>query len=76
MQLTSNLDENIALFKQLLPIGKSFDLVARELYLGRTRAYFITINGMCRSEVLQQIFSDLQNPVYILRLPYKKAFLL
>ncbi len=64
MQLTSNLDENIALFKQLLPIGKSFDLVARELYLGRTRAYFITINGMCRSEVLQQIFSDLQNPVY------------
>lgn len=64
MQLTSNLDENISLFKQLLPIGKSFDLVARELYLGRTRAYFITINGMCRSEVLQQIFSDLQNPLY------------
>lgn len=64
MQLTSNLDNNISLFKKLLPIGKSFDLVARELYLGRTRAYFLTINGMCRSEVLQQIFSDLQNPLY------------
>ena len=64
MILSNRLEENIALFQKLLPIQKSFDLVARELYLGDTKAYFITINGMCRSEVLQQIFSDLQNPLY------------
>lgn len=65
MQLSTQLDENITLFKKLLPIGKSFDLVTRELYLGDTKAFFMTINGMCRTEVLQQIFSDLQNPLYM-----------
>lgn len=65
MLLTTRLEENIALFKKLLPIGKSFDLVTRSLILGDTPAYFITINGMCRTEVLQQIFSDLQNPLYM-----------
>lgn len=65
MLLTTHLEENIALFKKLLPIGKSFDLVTRDLYLGQTPAYFITINGMCRTEVLQKIFSDLQNPLYM-----------
>ena len=65
MILTTRLEENIALFKKLLPIGKSFDLVARDLYLGDTPAHFITVNGMCRTEVLQQIFSDLQNPLYM-----------
>ncbi len=65
MQLSTYLSENITLFKKLLPIGKSFDLVTRELYLGHTKAFFMTINGMCRTEVLQQIFSDLQNPIYM-----------
>ncbi len=65
MQLSTELTENITLFKKLLPIGKSFDLVTRELYLGDTKAFFMTINGMCRTEVLQQIFSDLQNPVFM-----------
>lgn len=65
MQLSTELSENISLFSKLLPIGKSFDLVTRELTLGNTKAFFMTINGMCRTEVLQQIFSDLQNPVYM-----------
>ncbi len=65
MQLSTTLSENITLFKKLLPIGKSFDLVTRELNLGDTQAFFMTINGMCRTEVLQQIFSDLQNPIYM-----------
>ena len=58
MQLSTHLEKNITLFKNLLPIGKSFDLVTRELYLGDTKAFFMTINGMCRTEVLQQIFSS------------------
>lgn len=65
MQLSAVLSENITLFQELLPIGKSFDLVTRKLYLGDTKAFFMTINGMCRTEVLQQIFSDLQNPLYM-----------
>ena len=64
MLLSANLSDNIAQLKKLLPIGKSFDIVSRELYLGHTKAYFVTVNGMCRTEVLQEIFTDLQDPQY------------
>ena len=64
MLLSTNLSDNIAQLKKLLPIGKSFDIVTRELYLGNTKTYFLTINGMCNTEVLQRIFSDLQNPLF------------
>lgn len=64
-QLSANLDENITQAKKLLPIGLSFDLITRELELGKTRAYWIGINGFCRTELLQRLFSDLQNPLYM-----------
>ncbi len=64
MTLSTKLSENIAILHKLLPIGTSFDLVTRELYLGDTPAYWIGVNGFCRTEVLQQIFSDLQNPLF------------
>lgn len=63
--LSTNLLENIAFLKQSLPIGKSFDLVYRDLFLGDTPAYWLGINGFSRVELLQQLFSDLQNPLYM-----------
>ena len=63
--LSTNLTENITMIKKLLPIGKSFDLVTRNLYLGETPTYFLGVNGLCKTDVLQQIFSDLQNPLYV-----------
>lgn len=62
--LSSNLEENIVSLKEFLPIDTSFDLIYRNLYLGETPAYWLGINGFCRTEILQQIFSDLQNPLY------------
>lgn len=64
MTLSINLEQNIETLKEVLPIGKSFDLITRNLYLGETKAFFLGINGFCRTELLQQIFSDLQNPLY------------
>ena len=64
LHLSTSLSENIALLHKLLPIGKSFDLVTRDLYLGSTQAYWLGINGFCKTEILQQIFSDLQDPLY------------
>lgn len=40
--------------------------MTRDLLLGDTRAYFLGANGFCKTEVLQQIFSDLQNPLYMI----------
>lgn len=63
--LSVSLEENIDNIKKLLPIGTSFDLVYRHLYLGDTPAYWLGVNGFCKTEILQQIFSDLQNPLYV-----------
>jgi stage V sporulation protein AF len=63
-RLSTNLSRNIATIHSLLPVDASFDLITRNLFLGETPAYWIGVNGFCKTELLQQIFSDLQNPVF------------
>lgn len=65
MALFQTLQENIDYMEANLPIGTSFDLITRNLFLGETRAYFVGVNGFCKTDILQQIFSDLQNPLYV-----------
>ncbi len=60
--LSMTLAENIEMCKQLLPIGESFDFMTRDLFLGETPAFFLGLNGFCKTEVLQRIFADLQDP--------------
>lgn len=55
-KLSENIDDNIQTAGELFPIGTSFDLITRDLYLGDTRGYWIGINGFCKTEILQQIF--------------------
>ncbi len=64
MKLSNSLTENIVYASILFPVGKSFDIITRNLYLGNTPAYWIGINGFTKTEILQQIFSDLQNPLF------------
>lgn len=65
MKVSKKLQENIDYIRETLPVGTSFDLMTRELYLGETRAFFLGVNGFCKTDLLQQIFSDLQNPMYV-----------
>ena len=62
--LSTNLASNITLLKSLLPIGTSFDLITRDLYLRDTPAFFLGVNGFVKTEILQQIFADLQDPLF------------
>ncbi|MCI9338082.1 MAG: spore germination protein [Lachnospiraceae bacterium] len=64
MALSAVLDENIRYIEECLPIRESFDFMTRHLYLGETPAFFLGLNGFCKTEVLQQIFSDLQDASY------------
>lgn len=64
MKLSENLMENINYSKELFPIDKSFDLITRNLILRETKAYWLGVNGFCKTDILQQIISDLQNPLY------------
>ena len=65
MKLSTELTHNISTLQTIFPISKSFDIITRDLYLGETKGYWVGINGFCRTEILQQIFSDLQNPLYM-----------
>ena len=64
MTLSKSLEKNIEILKRALPIDTSFDIITRNLYLGETKAFLLSINGLCRTEILQQIVSDLQNPLF------------
>lgn len=64
MQLSKNLEENIKAAEEILPLHKSYDMIYRNLYLGKTPGYFLAINGFCRTDMMQRLFSDLQNPLF------------
>mgnify|MGYP003548691577 FL=1 len=59
--LSKQLAENIATARNIFTIGRSFDYIERNLWLGRNKAYLLTINGFTETSVLQLIISDLQN---------------
>lgn len=61
---STNLQENIETLHRLLPLDKSFDLIARRLNLGETPACFLGVNGFCKTDLLQRIFADLQDPLF------------
>lgn len=61
--LSKVLSENISYIESRLPVGTSFDFMTRHLLLGETPCYFIGINGFCKTEVLQQILAEMQNPL-------------
>lgn len=63
--LSKNLQDNIQLIASQLPVGLSYDLITREFYVGDTKAYLLAFNGLCKTDILQRIFSDLQNPMYV-----------
>ena len=64
MTLSKSLKENKDMVKSILPIEKSFDIIARDITFGSMEGYFIGINGLCKLDILQDIFSLLQNPLY------------
>ena len=67
--LSSSLQENIDQLHIFLPIGKSFDLFTRELYIGRRKAFLLGINGFCDTDALQKIIEELQkyDPIKTIR---------
>lgn len=64
MNISKDILENITKLEEIFPIQKSYDMITRKLYLGETRAFWLGINGFCKNDLLQRIFSDLQNASY------------
>ena len=51
MQLTANLEENRSKLYEIFPISTSYDLISRDLYLGKTKAFWLGINGFCKNDL-------------------------
>lgn len=60
-KLSTDLDQNIKLLKESLPIKKSFDVIGRELVIEQsTRAYLVFIDGFAKDDVMLWILEVLQ----------------
>lgn len=58
--VTGNLQENIAVLKQRIPIGTSFDLIAREITIGSHKGYYVVVNGLADSSEILRLFQKFQ----------------
>lgn len=60
LKLTKEIKKNKEIIKNRLPIGKSFDVIGRELLFGNTEAYLIFIDGFAKDDIMLFILEDLQ----------------
>lgn len=60
MSISINLSDNIQYLHKKLPIDKSFDFITKDLVITGTKAFWIGINGLCKTDILQRIFTELQ----------------
>lgn len=61
-RLSSDINQNIKLLKQYLPIEKSFDVIGRDLIIGQsTKAYLVFIDGFAKDDVMLWIIQTLQS---------------
>lgn len=65
MELSTNLQENKKLLKQLLPIGTSFDFITKDIIIGNKSAYWVGINGLCNTEELHRALFSILDPEYL-----------
>lgn len=59
--LTNELKTNKELIKKRLPIGKSFDIIGRELIIGQKEAYLVFIDGFAKDDIMLWILDILQS---------------
>ncbi len=59
--ISTNLSENIMLLKEKIPIGKSFDLITREIQIGSHMGYYVLINGLINSNMVLRLFQRFQS---------------
>lgn len=52
MNLKACTEENIEILKEHLPIGRSFDVVGRELIIGQRKAYLVFVDGFAKDDVM------------------------
>ncbi|OUP50587.1 spore germination protein [Lachnoclostridium sp. An181] len=57
-KVSRQIEENKRYVSYVLPIGKSFDIVCKDLLIGGKRSSFYFINGFIKDEILNRIVSE------------------
>lgn len=60
MLISKNLEDNLHYLQTRLPLDNSFDYLQRSLTISSHSALFLGINGLCNTDLLEKILSDLQ----------------
>lgn len=60
MLLTKDLQANVKLFESMLPIGKSFDIIARYVDLNGKKVYLLFLDGFVNNTVMVEVLKNLQ----------------
>lgn len=53
--ISADYDENLAAVKEILGYGQSFDVIIKEIDLGRRRAFLVAIDGFAKDDILLRI---------------------
>lgn len=61
MNLPLKLEEKINTIKKNLPIDQSFDVIGREITIGRTNGYMILIDGFAKDDIMLWLLEYLQS---------------
>lgn len=59
MSISREIEENINYLKELLGIGESFDIIFRELYVGRKKIATYSVNAMVNDDLISDILEDI-----------------
>jgi stage V sporulation protein AF len=59
-KMYKEINKNKELIKKMLPIGKSFDVIGRDLVLGQLQAYLVFVDGFAKDDIMLWILEVLQ----------------
>lgn len=60
MKISSNIDKNVELIKEILPVKKSFDVILREIIVDNKKAYLLFIDGFVKDSIMVHVMKELQ----------------
>ena len=60
MKISSNIDENAKVIKEILPVQKSFDVILREIIVDNKKAYLLFIDGFVKDTIMVHVMKELQ----------------
>ena len=60
MNVSNNIDKNIKIINDILPVNKSFDVILREILVDKKKAILLFIDGFVKDTIMVHVLKELQ----------------